>query len=126
MEWLVSNWFLIIVLIAVLIFVISWIRDFIRKPPEMQIENIKEWLKYACFEAEMALGSGTGQLKLRMVYNLAIKNFSFLSKIISFEVFSRWVDEALEWVNKQLDSNPNVKNLLNGGDVKNEFEDDLR
>lgn len=78
---------------------------FIKLPREKRIANIKEWLKYAVVEAERALGSGTGQLKLRMVYDMAIKQFFWVVNLVPFETFSSWVDEALEWMNKQLETN---------------------
>ena len=71
----------------------------------MQIANIKEWLKYAVVEAERELGSGTGQLKLRMVYDMAVKQFPFIVQLIPFDTFSKWVDEALDWMRSQLAEN---------------------
>ena len=74
-------------------------------PKEKQIANIKEWLKYAVVEAERELGSGTGQLKLRMVYDMAVKQFPFIVQLIPFDIFSKWVDEALDWMRGQLAEN---------------------
>jgi flagellar basal body-associated protein FliL len=78
---------------------------FVKSPKEKRIANIKEWLKYAVVEAEKALGSGTGQLKLRMVYDMAIKQFPWVVNLVPFETFSSWVDESLGWMNKQLETN---------------------
>lgn len=76
--------------------------------------NAKEWLKWAVTEAEKALGSGTGQLKLRMVYDMFVEQFTWVSTFVSFDTFSEWVDEALVWLNKQLDENINVNKLVKG------------
>lgn len=92
---------LVIVAIA-LVYGIIW---FVKLPKEKQIANIKEWLKYAVVEAERELGSGTGQLKLRMVYDMAVKQFPFIVQLIPFDTFSKWVDEALDWMRGQLAEN---------------------
>jgi hypothetical protein len=95
----------IIVLIILIIALIGYSYYFIKLPNKQRISNVKEWLKYAVIEAEKALGTGTGQLKLHYVYDLAVKQFSWLAGLIPFETFSTWVDEALEWMNKQLEEN---------------------
>lgn len=66
--------------------------------------KIKEWLIYACLQAENELGSGTGELKLRKVYDLFISKFPIFSKFISFERFKKWIEIALnnceDYINK--------------------------
>ena len=78
---------------------------FIKLDKETKIANIKQWLKLAVVEAEKALGSGTGQLKLRYVYDLAVKQFPWIVTLVTFEIFSGWVDEALDWMRDQLKQN---------------------
>lgn len=70
--------------------------------------GIKEWLKWAVTEAESYLGSGTGELKLRYVYDMAVKQFPIIKYIIPFSVFSAWVDEALVWMRQQIDANAKI------------------
>ena len=69
----------------------------------------KEWLKYAVTIAEEQLGSGTGQLKLRFVYDMFMEQFPALASVLPFTIFSKWVDLALEWMREQLDKNENIK-----------------
>ncbi|MFR6482019.1 MAG: hypothetical protein ACLUPD_10785 [Anaerotignum faecicola] len=45
-----------------------------------QREKVKEWLLLAVTEAEKELGSGTGQLKLRYVYDLFLRRFPAVAK----------------------------------------------
>lgn len=78
---------------------------FVKLDKETKIANIKQWLKLAVVEAEKALGSGTGQLKLRYVYDLAVKQFPWIVTLVTFEIFSEWVDEALDWMRDQLKQN---------------------
>ena len=100
---------LIILIVLAVLLVGAGVFWFIKLPKDQKIKNLKEWLKWAVVEAEKALGSGTGQLKLRMVYNMAIKEFPWIAGIVSFERFSAWVDEALEWMREQLDNNEKIK-----------------
>lgn len=85
---------------------------FFKKPKDQQIKDLKEWLLYAVIKAEKYLGSGTGELKLRYVYDLAISKFPFVSVFIPFEIFSKYVDEALEQMKDMLDKNENIKEYI--------------
>lgn len=96
---------MIIATAIIIVALATVIIEFVKLPNENKIANVKEWLKYAVTEAEKALGSGTGQLKLRWVYDLAVKQFPWISQLVTFETFSGWVDEALEWMNNQISTN---------------------
>ena len=116
MDWLINNWYLLVAAGAVVCAAVFAVRRFLGLPTEQQILNFQEWLKWAVAEAERQLGSGTGQLKLRLVYNMAVDKFPWITKLVTFEEFSMWVDEALLWLNKQLESNMAVINMIKGGD----------
>lgn len=92
-----------LIILAVLIGIMAY--NFGKQDKETKIANIKQWLKLAVVEAEKALGSGTGQLKLRYVYDLAVKQFPWIVTLVTFEIFSGWVDEALDWMREQLKQN---------------------
>lgn len=79
-----------------------------------QKKKIIEWLKYAVSEAEKEMGSGTGQLKLRMVYDWYCEKFPFIAALLPFKVFSSWVDVALETMRKWLDENNAVAGYIGG------------
>lgn len=113
MDYLMENWYLIIGGIALLTVAVMSARKWLGLPTEKQVANIKEWLLYAVTEAETALGSGTGQLKLRYVYDMALSKFAWL-KYIPFETFSKWVDDALEEMRHMLATNENVKVIVEG------------
>lgn len=78
-----------------------------------RIEVLKEWLLLAVVQAEKELGGGTGQVKLRYVYNLFIEKFTWLSMILSFDVFSMLVDESLDKMRAMLKSNEELQNYIN-------------
>lgn len=93
----------------------------------LQFKNFKEWLIWAVCEAEAYLGSGTGQLKLEYVYNLAVTRFPWLTKIITFGMFSKFVDCALEKMKKMIEENEAIEKILTDVseviDVKDEEEE---
>ena len=77
----------------------------------------------AVAEAERCLGSETGQMKLSVVYSAFVKTFPWLAKIISFDLFSDLVDEALENLSEILQGDvtkENVEKYLHMTDNKDE------
>lgn len=112
MNWLVNNWYILVAVIAIVVMCIMSVIKFFNLPTEAQIANFKEWLKWAVAQAEEELGGGTGQLKLRFVYEMAVKNFTWIKDVLPFDTFSAWVDEALSWLNKQLESNKAVRAII--------------
>lgn len=106
------DWYVVLILVILGIGIAAGVVWFLKLPMARKISNLKEWLKYGVAESEKALGSGTGQLKLRMVYDMAISKFPWLSKFISFITFSSWVDEALEWLNKQISENSAAQDYI--------------
>ena len=79
-----------------------------------QRKNIKEWLLYAVIEAEKELGSKTGKIKLRQVFDCFIVTFPIFSKFISFNAFSSLVDMALMEMEKILATNESIKSYVEG------------
>lgn len=114
MNWLIDNWSLIVAAVAVIACAAGAVISFKGLSKEEQIKNVKEWLKWAVTEAERELGSGTGQLKLRRVYDMAVTQFGWIARLVTFETFSMWVDDALIWLNKQLESNNAIITRVKG------------
>lgn len=114
MDFFIENWFVIIAVFAIVVGIIVAVIKFIKSGKASQIANLKEWLLYATIEAEKALGSGTGKLKLRTVYDMFLAKFPWLAKVISFDMFSGLVDEALEDMNDLLTNNAAVHLYVNG------------
>lgn len=118
MNWIIENWYVVLGLITVIVMIIFVSVKFFNMPTSKQIEALKEWLKFAVTTAEAELGSKTGQLKLRYVYDLAISKFPWVAKVINFEEFSLYVDEALIWLKEQLKSNEAMQNLVNNKEAE--------
>lgn len=115
-ELIIKNMGLIIGTIILIALAGLTIKEFIELGKEKQLEKVREWLLYACIMAEKKLGGGTGQVKLRYVYDLFVEKFSFLKLLVTFEQFSEMVDEALVKMREMLEKNPNVAMLV--GDNK--------
>lgn len=121
MEFIVDNWLLIVIAISAIVVAVSMGIKFFKKDIDEQLKNVREWLLYAVSVAEKELGSGTGKLKLRYVYDMFVAKFTWLSKVISFEQFSNLVDEVLVEMNKLLDTNKAVQSYILGFNNDVEF-----
>lgn len=96
MEILLDNWYIILTLIAVLMFTFGIIMTFLGHPTSKQVEKIKTWLLQAVILAEKEMGGKTGEAKLALVYDGFIEKFPWISKVMSFDRFKRLVDTALD------------------------------
>ena len=90
---------------------------FFNLPTKEQIAKVKEVLLAWVVEAEKELGGGTGQIKLRYVYDLFVSRFPTVAKVIKFETFSLWVDEALDQMEDMLRSNKSLKEYVKNEEV---------
>ena len=70
--------------------------------------NIQEWMLWAVTDAENYLGSGTGKLKLRYVYDKCVEKFPAVKYLLPFSIFSTWVDEALVLMRDEIEKNPHI------------------
>ena len=113
MQFLIDNWVSLLLCVLSIAVLIVLVLNFIKLPKNQQLEKVKQWLLIAVTEAEKALGSGTGRLKLSYVYDLFVTKFPWLAKIVPFETFSTLVDEVLEDMRKLIEANPNVNEYVN-------------
>ena len=114
MEFITNNWYIILAVIAILAGGAVALYRFFHLPSAEQLAKVKEWLLFAVTEAEKELGGGTGQIKLRYVYDMFVTKFPWLVKVISFEAFSGLVDEALANMRELLQKNTAVAALVEG------------
>ena len=124
MNFLIENWYLLVGAFALINFGIWLIYGFLKLPTDKQTEKIKQWLIWACIEAEKALQSGTGQAKLRKVYDafIAVRAFSWVAKIISFNTFSVYVSEALVEAKKMIINSESLAVYVYGEHAETEVE----
>lgn len=114
MKIITENWYIIVSVVAVAMAGGYIIYSFVKMPSNKQLEKVREWLLFAVTKAEKELGGGTGQIKLRYVYDMFVKRFVWLAKVISFEMFSIMVDEALDKMKDILESNKAVQEFVTG------------
>ena len=104
------NDIIIILIVAILICIL--VAGFLKLGKDKQIKIINEWLLLAVIKAEKELGDGTGQVKLRYVYDLFIDKFRLASMFISFNQFSILVDAALVIMKEMVSNNDQIKNYI--------------
>ncbi len=112
MNFIAEYWYLIIVAVAIVAVAIYMVCKFFKLPRSSQIAKVKEWLLFAVTQAERELGSGTGQLKLRYVYDMFVTKFPYLVQFVSFEFFSNIVDEVLVKFKDMFKTNVAVKQYV--------------
>ena len=114
MKVIIEYWYIIVALAAAAgVAVIVAVR-FLGLPRGAQLKKVREWLLLAVTQAEKELGSKTGKLKLRTVYDAFLTKFPWLAPVVSFERFSKLVDDALDEMRDMLDKNEAVKALVEG------------
>lgn len=114
MAWIINNWSFLVVLLCGALVCTFYIKKFLKLPSNEQIGKVKQWLLYAVIEAEKTYKGGTGALKLRATYSQFCQVFPSLVPIISFELFSMLVDEALEQMKHLLETNSNILEYVEG------------
>lgn len=120
-EFITNYWYVMVAAVAVLAVAGIIVNNFVKLPKSEQLSKIKEWLLYAVVEAEHELGSGTGQIKLRLVYDMFIGKFPAVAKMLTFDGFSDLVDMALERMEQIIKSNQQVAEYV--GKANNEKDD---
>jgi hypothetical protein len=116
--WIVENWPIIVAFFSGIVVCFLVAVRFSKEPTEAKIDMIKEWLLYAVTMAEKELGGGTGQIKLRYVWDMFIKTFPALAPLIPFDIFKALVDEALEEMRHLLETNMDVLYYVESKDGK--------
>ena len=112
MEFLKGYLPMILIAVIVLSLAAIYVVDMMKKPKEEQLKELEKYLRYLVWQAEEYFGSKTGQLKLAMVYNLAVQKFPWIAEVMTYEEFDqKYVKGALEWLKKQLEENPAIRKL---------------
>lgn len=104
----------VVVMVLICLTIIS-VYCFFKMSKEEQVAKVREWLLLAVCEAEKALGSGTGRLKLRMVYGEFVNKFTWVAKFMTFDDFSKMVDDALNEMKILIETNEAIKSFIENG-----------
>lgn len=111
LTFIKEYWFILVFIVAFIAVVSIKVYNWFKQPTSEQMQQIQEWLLYAVAKAEDVLGSGTGQLKLRYVYDMFVTKFPAIAVFISFDTFAKMVDKALDEFKELLDTNPAINEL---------------
>lgn len=103
MTWIINNWSLLVVILAISAYFILSGKA-----------SVKKWLLNAVIIAEKELGSQMGRVKLAQVYSDFVATYPIFSKIIPFAVFSLWVDIVLEEMRHLIETNNRVAEYIEG------------
>lgn len=114
MTFIIDNWYIFVAILAVIVVAVTFAIKFFRGNWKQHLDKVREWLLYAVTLAEKELGSGTGAIKLRYVYDMFTVKFPWLVRLISFELFSEMVDEALDEMSYLLSCNEAVEEYVAG------------
>ena len=107
LNFIAHNFLPLVAIIGAIVLVVLKVIDFVKKPTDEQIQGLQEWLK-----GQVALGGGTGELKLRVVYNAAISKFPWVATYLTFDQFNNLVKIALDWMQEQMDDNIAIKDYI--------------
>jgi hypothetical protein len=80
----------------------------------INFNNAKEWLLYAVAAAEKEFGGGTGELKLRQVYDAFLSKFPVMKLFIPFPMFSSLVDSSLDSMREVLNKSAATQAYVEG------------
>lgn len=117
LDFILSNWYIIVAAAVIAAVIAIYVYRFAGLPTQEQLAKVREWLLYAVTTAEAELGGGTGQLKLRTVYDMFVQRFPGIAKMISFEIFSDLVDDALVEMRDMLAKNEAVAAIVGGDEA---------
>lgn len=124
MQFINDNWFLIFAAIAIVSVISIKIYKFFKRPNSEQLRQVQEWLLYAVAKAEEKLGSGTGELKLRYVYDMFVAKFPLVAIFIDFDEFSIMVEKALDKFEELIQTNPSIGSMYSFQDMRGEEENE--
>lgn len=111
MNFIIENWYLLVIGVIVLAVTGYFVWRFFRQSGEIRYEQIRGWLLQAVILAEQEYGSGTGRMKLSAVYDAFCITLPWIARVISFETFAKYVDEALEEAKEILAKNAEMAAL---------------
>ena len=114
MAFLINNWSLLVVAGCIAGLFFFYTKKFANLPTSEQLDTVRQYLLFAVIEAERIYQGGTGSLKLHATYASFCEVFPALVDVISFELFSKLVDDALVEMRKILETNKDIEAYVKG------------
>lgn len=116
-NWILGNWFLVVVFMCFFGCFILYIRKFFKLPTNEQIKVIKDFIYTLVLSAEKELGSSTGQAKLATVIQKFYSTCPIdLRKFMTEKMIIDFIEESVERMKKYFENNPVAQeNILKVG-----------
>lgn len=111
-SFIAENWVEIIGVATIITVAALSCKNFSSLSKTEQTKQIKGWLLSAVTLAEAEFGSGTGKIKLSVVYDAFIEKFPWIARTLTFDKFSEYVDESLVEMKKLLSTNKAVAAIV--------------
>lgn len=111
-SFITEYWVEIVCIAVAVIAAIISLKHFLSLSNDEKIKQIKGWLLGAVTLAEAEFGSGTGKIKLSVVYDKFVEKFPWIAKVLSFDKFSEYVDESLREMRSLLSTNEAVAAIV--------------
>ncbi len=112
MLFITEHWNLIVVVLILLAGLVGVGLRLSKLSKAERYSQIRGWLLQAVLMAEREFGSGTGKLKLSNVYAAFCTQLPWLAKLITFDVFSGYVDDALAEMKDILHRNSAIASVV--------------
>lgn len=93
-------------------YVLNPVPTVIEIAPNDDLQTLRNMFLQAVLGAEREFGSGTGKLKLSSVYDKFCERFPWLAKVLPFETFSKYVDDALSEMKDVLKQNSAIASIV--------------
>lgn len=117
MQFLAENWVNLLLIVLLAVYIVMNVFQFSMLPRDEQYQRIRGWLLQAVIFAEKEFGGGTGNLKLSAVYAEFCEQLPWMAKVIPFEKFCEYVDDALDEMKEMLKSNKKLAAFMEGDAV---------
>ncbi len=105
LNWLIENWFLIVIFLCFFGKSIINTINFLLMEPNKRLLFIRENILNLVLKAEEQLGSKTGELKLKLVINLFYKKYPIARLIISETKLIEMIEESVTEMKNTLKEN---------------------
>ena len=113
MDLLIQYYDLILIIIVAICGMVFATYKWLSQPSSKQKEQIRTVLLQLVILAESKFGSKTGKVKFSFVYSELLKQLPYL-RYIPLSVIEGLVEESLDTMRKLLESNVQVKKIVDG------------
>lgn len=112
MDYIIDNWYMFVAFFVLAFIGIITVVKWLKLSSNKKYEQIRGWLLQAVLLAEKEFGGGTGKLKLSTVYDKFCERFPWLARVLPFDTFKKYVDDALAEMKTLLEGNDKIAHIV--------------